>query len=218
MVVCLLTTGLFCDILSPDRPFGRENNIMPATRDAILQVARRLFVRQGYTATSVRQIAEEVGIGKATVYHHFPDKQAIILALLKNVTDRQMTIIESLNAEADPRRRIELAVTTGTRSLLEDMDVIQIVRRELPDGHTQMQTTFLVFLKDFRRLLGDTIRQGIKQGVFRPIDPADGARVLMTMIQGTFAVTYLSGERPAAPEQAGAALLDVFFNGIEKHA
>ena len=191
---------------------------MPATRDAILQVARRLFVHQGYTATSVRQIAEEVGIGKATVYHHFADKQAIILALLKSTTDHQMTMFDALNAEADPRRRIEVAVMTGTRFLLEDMDVIQIVRREVPDGRAQMQSTFLAFLKEFRRLLCDTIRQGIVQGLFRPIEPADGARVLMTMIQGTFAVTYLSGERPPSPEQAAAALLDVFFNGIEKHA
>jgi AcrR family transcriptional regulator len=56
------------------------------TRNTILQVANRLFVRQGYTATSTRQIAEEAGIGKATIYHHFPDKQAIVLALLENHT------------------------------------------------------------------------------------------------------------------------------------
>ena len=191
---------------------------MPETRETILQVARRLFVRQGYTATSIRQIAEEVGIGKATIYHHFPDKRAIIMALLKGVTERQKTIFEAISVEANPRRRIELAVTTGTRFLLEDMDVIQIVRRELPDGRAQMQFTSMTFLKEFRRLLCDAIRQGVEHGTFRPIDPADGARVLMTMIQGTFAVTYLSGEYPSSPEEASAALLDVFFNGIEKHA
>jgi hypothetical protein len=134
------------------------------------------------------------------------------------VTDHQMTIFDAINAEADPRRRIELAVRSGTRFLLEDMDVIQIVRREVPEGRAEMQTTFLVFLKEFRRLLSDTIRQGVKQGAFRSIDPADGARVLMTMIQGTFAVTYLSGEYPSSPAETSASLLDVFFNGIEKHA
>jgi AcrR family transcriptional regulator len=187
---------------------------MAETHDTILQVARRLFIEQGYTATSIRQIAEEAGIGKATIYHHFPDKQAIILALLHNTTDRQISLLDVVRAETDPRRRIEVAVRMGTSSLLESVDVIQIVRREIPEGRDYMQSTFITFLKEYRLLLGETIRQGIEQGIFRPIDPVSAARVLMTMIQGTFAMTYLSQERSASPEQTAVALLDIFFNGI----
>lgn len=187
---------------------------MAETRDTILQVARRLFIQQGYTATSIRQIAEEAGIGKATIYHHFPDKQAVILALLKDTMDRQVDLLDAIRAETDPYRRIEAAVKVGTSSLLESVDVIQIARRELPEGRELMQTTFMTFLKEIHSLLSETIRQGIEQGIFRPVDPASATRVLMTMIQGTFAMTYLSGERPASPEQTAIALLDVFFNGI----
>ncbi|MBN1428436.1 MAG: TetR/AcrR family transcriptional regulator [Anaerolineae bacterium] len=190
---------------------------MAETYDTILQVARRLFVQQGYTATSIRQIAEEARIGKATVYHHFPDKQTIILALLKNTMDQQTSLLDAIRAETDPRKRIEVALKIGTSSLLEGIDVIQVVRREVPEGRDQMQSTFMTFLKEVRSLLSETISQGIEQGVFRPIDPAEGARVLMTMIQGTFAVTYLSGERLISSEQTAAALLDVFFNGIAQH-
>ncbi|NMC78544.1 MAG: helix-turn-helix transcriptional regulator, partial [Chloroflexi bacterium] len=53
------------------------------TYSRIMQIARRLFVQQGYTATSMRQVAGEAGIGKATIYHHFPDKQAVVMALLQ---------------------------------------------------------------------------------------------------------------------------------------
>jgi AcrR family transcriptional regulator len=190
---------------------------MAETYDTILQVARRLFVQQGYTATSIRQIAEETGIGKATVYHHFPDKQAIILALLKDTTERQLDLVDIIRSETDPRRRIEVAVKTGTTSLLKSVDIIQVVRREVPEGREQMQSTFVVYLKEVRSLLSETIRQGIEQGIFRPVDPADTARVLMTMIQGTFAALYLSGERFSSPEHAADALLDVFFNGITQH-
>jgi hypothetical protein len=38
------------------------------------------------------------------------------------------------------------------------------------------------------------------------------------MIQGTFALAYLAGERPPPPERATASLLDIFFRGIEKHS
>ena len=46
------------------------------TRQAILSAAYSLFLEQGFSATSMRQVAEAAGIGKATIYHHFHNKQA----------------------------------------------------------------------------------------------------------------------------------------------
>ncbi len=53
-------------------------------RAAILDAADRLFRGQGYAATSMRQIAEEAGFGRAVsgLYNHFPNKEAIFAALL----------------------------------------------------------------------------------------------------------------------------------------
>ncbi len=188
---------------------------MADTRDAILLAARELFVRQGYTATSIRQIAEAAGIGKATVYHHFTDKQSLIMALMKDTGEHQKTILQNLEAEVDPRTRIETALKSSVRILLKDMGIIQIARRELPSGKEIMKEHYAGFLKDFRHLLAGAIREGILGKTFREIDPATGAKVLMTMIQGTFSMAYLSGERPASAEETANDLLDVFFRGID---
>jgi len=53
-------------------------------REQILVAAERLFRRQGYAATSMRQIAAEAGFGRAVsgLYNHFPSKEAIFTALL----------------------------------------------------------------------------------------------------------------------------------------
>lgn len=52
------------------------------SREAILEVALKLFSHRGYGATSVRDIAEAAGLSKGNVYHHFPDKETIFRALL----------------------------------------------------------------------------------------------------------------------------------------
>lgn len=52
------------------------------SRQQILDAALKLFSHRGYGATSVRDIAEEAGLSKGNVYHHFPDKEAIFRALL----------------------------------------------------------------------------------------------------------------------------------------
>ncbi len=187
----------------------------PETYDKILQAARRLFVKQGYTATSMRQVAETAGIGKATIYHHFPDKQAIVLALLKKNTTNMDEALRLVRAEADPRRRIQVATQTSVRYLFEAADIMQIVRREVPGGREQLQAGYMAFFQEFMALLADAVRRGAEQGIFRPVDPSAAARVLMTMIQGTFAMAYLGSERAQSNEQVAAALLDMYFQGLD---
>jgi len=51
------------------------------TRERILEVALDLFIRKGYAATSMREIAAPLGISKAALYYHFPSKGHIMLEL-----------------------------------------------------------------------------------------------------------------------------------------
>jgi AcrR family transcriptional regulator len=51
------------------------------TRDRILEVALDLFIRKGYAATSMREIAQPLGISKAALYYHYPSKAHILMAL-----------------------------------------------------------------------------------------------------------------------------------------
>ena len=57
------------------------------TKKAILEAALELFSRQGFEATSISQIADAVGIRKASLYSHFDSKQAILDALVKEVLE-----------------------------------------------------------------------------------------------------------------------------------
>jgi AcrR family transcriptional regulator len=186
------------------------------TYDTILQVANRLFSQQGYTATSIRQIADEAGIGKATIYHHFQDKQAIVLALLMGNVERMNEILTLINAEKDPRRRIQTATEASLRFLYDSMDLIQIARREVSGGRALIQERFGAFIQNYMIPLEAAIQQGCEQGIFRPVDPRAAVRILLTMIQGSFMLAYLGGERPQPPEKAAPILLDIFFQGIDK--
>jgi AcrR family transcriptional regulator len=185
------------------------------TYDKILSTARRLFVQQGYTATSMRQVAETAGIGKATIYHHFPNKQSIVMALFQRNLTRMEEALQSVRAETEPRRRIQVAAEASVDFLFESADIMQIVRREVPGGRDQMQSSFTKFFQEYMTLLADAIRRGIEQGIFRPVNPVDTARVLMTMIQGTFAMAYLINERAKTSQQAATALLDIYFQGLD---
>lgn len=186
------------------------------TYEKILAAAKLLFVKQGYTATSMRQIAEKAEIGKATIYHHFPDKEAVVMALLDQNTTRMNEVLEHVRAEIKPRQRIQIAVQSSINFLYEYADIMQIVRREVPGVRDQTKNGFTHFFKEYMTLIAEAIHKGNEQGIFRDINPTDAAHVLMTMIQGTFATAYLTNDRSIMADQASSTLLDIFFNGLDK--
>jgi AcrR family transcriptional regulator len=68
---------------SPDATADAKSD----TRQRILDVALDLFTEQGYDGTSLRQIAEQLGVTKAALYYHFESKEDILMALHMRIHD-----------------------------------------------------------------------------------------------------------------------------------
>lgn len=90
------------------------------TRARAQQVALRLFTEQGYEATSLRQIAEELGINKASLYYHFDGKEAIVQSLLEQRGDEVEELVDWVRAQPPSRALIGAAVSRWVESFTED--------------------------------------------------------------------------------------------------
>jgi AcrR family transcriptional regulator len=79
-----------------------------AVRDAILDTTMALVAEHGRAAVTMSRIAEEAGIGRATLYKYFPDVEAILVAWhQRQVTDHLRQLAELLDHVGDPRRRLQ---------------------------------------------------------------------------------------------------------------
>lgn len=74
----------------------------PGMAGRILEAARALFAEQGYRATSMRQIAERVGVTKAALYYHFPAKNEILHHLTGPLLDELEAALADAERHADP--------------------------------------------------------------------------------------------------------------------
>ncbi|MDW6060031.1 TetR/AcrR family transcriptional regulator [Streptomyces sp. FXJ1.4098] len=72
----------------PRGAVGRPAGPQPAKRQAILEAAVAVFLREGYTRASVDVIADEAHVSKQTVYNHFGDKQRLFLAAVEGERER----------------------------------------------------------------------------------------------------------------------------------
>ncbi len=93
--------GRLMEDLSEVLALGDPENPPPERMMQILVAASRLFATKGFDGTSMRDIAQECGISKATLYHYFPDKDSIIRPMVMGTT---RSIYAHVAAHDDPGR------------------------------------------------------------------------------------------------------------------
>lgn len=116
------------------------------TRQRILSIAADLFSRQGYTGTTIADIARELGTTTAALYYHFPSKADILGGLLAEPLTAYNRIIESLDTDRPSSAEllgafIDLAADARQMAGLIDRDpaVLAMIDERLP--RTSQQTT-----------------------------------------------------------------------------
>lgn len=90
------------------------------TRELAQQVALRLFTEQGYEATSLRQIADELGINKASLYYYFDGKEAIVQSLLDQRGDEAEELLAWVRDQPATPALLSAAVSRWIDSFTEE--------------------------------------------------------------------------------------------------
>ncbi len=123
------------------------------TKTDILKRTIPLFAQYGYDKVSMRQIAEAVGIKAASLYHHFPDKQALYIEALSLAFSNHADFMdESFVLQASPERRLRQLILGLCTLVNEDPDFSRLMQREIMDGDEKR----LQFLAD--HVFGDFFR------------------------------------------------------------
>lgn len=153
---------------------------------AILDAALMTFVQHGYHGTTIRQLAAAAGLSVPGLYHHFPSKQALLVAICEkamadlwwrslaaldeagdDVTDRLDALIECLVLFHAHRPELAFIAANEIRSLQADARDAHIAARDRQ-----------------QRLMDDIIGTGTSQGVFSTPYPVQTSRAVVTMCTG----------------------------------
>jgi AcrR family transcriptional regulator len=146
----------------------------PDRRERILTSAAELFARRGVAATTVRQIADEVGILSGSLYHHFESKEAIVDEIVSTYLDELRARYQEVpEPGADPRERLHHLVLTSLRIAEAHPHAAEICQN---DANYLRQFDRFSYLKNVARevqnIWVEVIRAGIERGVFRAdLDP-----------------------------------------------
>ena len=100
--------------------------------EQILDAAAKLFAKHGYAETDTQLLADELGVGKGTLYRYFPSKESLFLAAADRVTRRMRHEIDaSIDGIADPLDQIEIAIRAYLIFCAEHPEFIELLIQEL---------------------------------------------------------------------------------------
>jgi AcrR family transcriptional regulator len=141
----------------------------PQRREQLMEVATKLFARNGYEATTTAAIALAAGVTEPILYRHFKSKQELFVAIVKAVSDRTMKhwedLIRGVDDPSEQFRRIAADLPQHMEKLADAYHVLHGALATSRDKKVLavMKEHYLQIEKFFVKVIQD----GQKSGVFR---------------------------------------------------
>ena len=166
-----------------------------------MEVATKLFARNGYEATTTAAIALAAGVTEPILYRHFKSKQELFVAIVKAVSERTMrhwqALIQNVNNPAEQIRRIAVELPQHMEKM---SDAYHVLHGALA---TSRDKKVLAVMKEhyvqIEKFFAKVIQEGQKAGVFRKgISPRASAwQLIITGIGfGMIALNLTQFDRP----------------------
>lgn len=137
-------------------------------RDAILDATDNLLARYGYKKMTIDDLAQEVGIGKGSIYLHFPSKEEIVLSHIDRIIERLNCELETIAAKKiSPEEKLKRMLLTR---VLFRFDSVQHYTQSINDLLSALRPKFLARRKSYfdeeARIFASVIEQGQKEKIF----------------------------------------------------
>jgi TetR/AcrR family transcriptional regulator, mexCD-oprJ operon repressor len=200
--------------------FGSEPMHRPGTRTArradaeqnmakILDAAAACLSRSA--TASVAEIAQAAGVGRVTVYGHFPSREALVEATLARLLDQGEAVLAGLDLSGDPRQALRTLIESSWRLIADASAVLEVAQSTLPPEPIRE-----LHAKPAQRV-EELIRRGQSEGAFRTdLPPTWLVSVLYHILKGAAADISAGRLDPAdAPRFIVETVLAAYSNGDE---
>lgn len=186
-------------------------------RDRILAACRVVFTRAGFETATLEDIAREAGVGPATVYRQFGDKEGLISAFAGHIGPRRAMQEVALRPTGDLRADLERTAATVIRYAAEDLDLLKLAVLERMRGGRWAE-----LLKDSpmraNTLLTRLLKSYAASGELGPEDPGRMAQAFAGMLFAFFVRPMLEGGPKPDPEETARFITRVFLDGLASTA
>jgi TetR/AcrR family transcriptional regulator, cholesterol catabolism regulator len=183
-------------------------------RPDIIEAATRIFSERGYHAASMSDIADAVGIRKASLYHHVRKKEDLLFAIHETLVDELITeTLAVSSSSASPADKVRELLHLTMRFIARNRDGVAVF---LSERHavTGERWQALVVKRDlYERMVCQIITEGRGSGEFADLPPELVAKALLGM--ANWAYTWFRQDGPMSADDVGEVFAAIALRGLE---
>ena len=154
-------------------------------KDVIIAKAARLFREKGYSATSMRDLAEHVGVEAASLYNHIKSKAEILQEICFKTANLFMNHITEVElSDQKSLAKVEAILRFHIRQIISHYEEVYVMDREwkhLTDPYlSNMQSQ----RRSYRQRIAALIEEGIRKGEIKNIDAPTAVLIMLHAVSG----------------------------------
>jgi len=200
----------------------RKERLRAVQQAAILDAAETIFVRDGYHAAKMTDIADQAGFSTGSLYTYFNGKEEIFQTM---IAERFGVLYEKLEAEMDRADTFGDLIARLTTIYAEFMDERRTFMRVIvaaypvvvigPNAHAQLGDVAMESYQRFIELIERVVARGIAEEVLRDLPPREMASLFLGMMDAANAL-WLQQDPPSSFTEKVPIVLDVLLNGVKR--
>jgi AcrR family transcriptional regulator len=164
---------------------SNQQRVVNGTEERIREVALRLFARQGFQATGIREIAAEAGLTVSALYYYVGTKEELLLDILLNTATSMVTSALRIAAGTElPEQKLALLVLLHVWYNGEHAQQMQVANTELRSLSGEARQQVLDLRDRYDAVWGEIVTQGNVMGIFQVQNAKLAAFALIEMCNG----------------------------------
>lgn len=154
-------------------------------KELILQKAAIMFREKGFAATSMRDLAESVGIEAASLYNHIRSKNEILEAICFDVANRFNANMDIMEASSqDSISKIESLLRFHIRQMIDHYEEVYVSDREWKHLEEPYLSNFQNQRRAYRKKFASLIEEGIRRNEIKNIDAPTSVLIMLHAVSG----------------------------------
>jgi len=186
----------------------------PDIRERILSATRKLLANAGSVSFTIEQVSVEAGVGVATIYRHFGNKENLLQSLSQQIHPRRAALQLLEQSVGDLQSDLLLFASNALRFMYEHRDMAPIYF----SSDTKIKDIFKVLRGDQNRTIDNLSRYLEKQmekGHLPSREAFELATAFVGMLVGFAFIRASYSDEPLSPEEAAQTIVHIFLSGIQ---
>jgi AcrR family transcriptional regulator len=184
-------------------------------KDQIIYTASRLFREKGYAATSMRDIATELNIEAASLYHHIKSKEELLETICFDMAQKFITALKEVNdIYFSAEEKLRMAINFHVQIMTENIDQSAVFLNEWRGLQEPRLAEFKklrdVYEAEFRTI----IEQGEQEDIFDDVDTKFATLTILSTVNWIY--QWYNPQGGMNPSQIATKLSDFILGGLRK--